>query len=150
MEIDCKRRAITRISRSVLYALSKAEILRGKHSFKDVFVHGKFVETTYLQGRISFVSDPKDTSGVRISVGFTIRRGLLTAVERNRLRRLMRESYRRNKNILLSKPEMLKKRVNLIFIYSPQFEIDVSAVSFKSIDSDLKMILSTIASRWFS
>ena len=126
----------------MLYALKKAEILRGKHSFDNVFKHGRVIETTYVRGLLSIMSKSSDTPKSIIVVGFATQRGLLNAVERNRLKRLMRESYRLNKNMLLRSVEMSQRNANLVFMYAPKIEVSFNAITFASIENDLKTILS--------
>lgn len=130
--------------------LRKPEILRGEHSFRNVLIGGKAIQKTYLRAVVTSVSLPCRTPEPVLKVGFTTQRGTLTAAERNRMKRLMRESYRLNKSILLSRLKTVPMKTELVFIFSPKSEVSVDSISFACIEEDLKSILSTIATRSFN
>jgi ribonuclease P protein component len=124
-------------------SLSKAEILRGKDSFLHVFQCGTSIDTVHIRGIFTSEAGKSPHGGIR--VGFAIKRGLLNGVQRNRLKRLMRESYRTNKNILASSP--MQTNVALVFLYSPKSAAGAAKVSLGQIETDVKRILSKLASK---
>jgi len=77
-----------------MFTLSKAEILRGKHDFNAVHNRGKAFANHALV--LLIVHDEKFFG----KVGFAAGKKLGGAVVRNRVKRLMREAYRLNKNSL--------------------------------------------------
>ena len=77
-------------------------------------------------------------------MGIAIGRAVRRAVDRNRLKRLIRESYRLNKYQLLTRSEVLSHRVALLFIYSPKSGLAKRLPTFVQIDTDMKRILSLI------
>ena len=77
-----------------MFRLSKSEIYRGKHDFNAVHSKGKSFANHAL---VMLVVKDEKYNG---KVGFAAGKKLGNAVVRNRVKRLMREAYRLNKNSL--------------------------------------------------
>ena len=77
-----------------MFGLSKSEIYRGKHDFNAVHNRGKSFANHAL---VMLVVNEEHYNG---KVGFAAGKKLGGAVIRNRVKRLMREAYRLNKNSL--------------------------------------------------
>ena len=77
-----------------MFTLSKSEILRGKNEFNVVHNRGKSFANHAL---VLLVMNDERFGG---KVGFAAGKKLGGAVVRNRVKRLMREAYRLNKNSL--------------------------------------------------
>ena len=77
-----------------MFRLSKKEIYRGKHDFNAVHSRGRAFANHALV--ILVVNDERYNG----KVGFAAGKKLGGAVVRNRVKRLMREAYRLNKNSL--------------------------------------------------
>ena len=77
-----------------MYNLSKSEIFRGKHDFNAVHSRGKSFANHAL---ILLAVNDERYNG---KVGFAAGKKLGGAVIRNRVKRLLREAYRLNKNSL--------------------------------------------------
>ena len=77
-----------------MFQLSKSEIYRGKHDFNAVHSRGKSFANHAL---VLLVVKDERYNG---KVGFAAGKKLGGAVVRNRVKRLMREAYRLNKNFL--------------------------------------------------
>lgn len=102
------------------YVLRKNQILRGYNSYSKVLQNSVLLSTEYLKAfvnsenndrvSIDVTNSPHFTDNVK--VGFIIaKKKIKKAVERNRIKRLLKESYRLNKNLLKSVP----REVNIIF-----------------------------------
>lgn len=80
------------------FKLSKDELLSGHDAYKKVFRLSSVIESDFL--RFNYIlsnieKSPQDT----IKVGFSVsKRHLRKAVSRNRIKRMLREIYRTNKN----------------------------------------------------
>ena len=77
-----------------MFELKKSEIFRGKHDFNAVHNRGKSFANHAL---VLLVVRDEQFNG---KVGFAAGKKLGGAVVRNRVKRLMREAYRLNKNSL--------------------------------------------------
>lgn len=76
------------------FRLRKAEILHGYRSFSRVIGEGRSVARPPV--RLFVRVDP--TLGSTLKVGFSVSRSVRGAVQRNRFRRLLRESFRLNRH----------------------------------------------------
>lgn len=101
---------------SVRHTLPKKEILRGYQSFSNVLSGGK----SYQQGivRCFLLSTVKKGAGIK--VGFALARGIQPAARRNRIKRLLRESYRKNKQILAETISSRGNEHHLVFMIVPE------------------------------
>jgi ribonuclease P protein component len=121
--------------------LKRAEILSGRNNFQLVFKHGRKFQAKYLGCLILADQRLKLRAGSTAGIGFTSPRGLKRAVDRNRLKRLAREAYRLNKEILLPRLNGLSKPLALIFLYSSTVAGMPRFPTFAEIDLDMKKIL---------
>jgi len=97
----------------VSFSLKKHEILRSKKSIKELFDNGSsFFLYPY---KVFFLPDPSlENNEVLFSVS---KKYFKRAVDRNLIRRRMREAYRLNKNILKSnEKDSLSISIGLIYI----------------------------------
>jgi len=93
--------------------LKKSEILRGYGSFRRVLTQGENFTSGSL--RCSILINNEEKNG--ISVGFAVTRNIKKAVLRNRIKRLLRETYRLNKHIIYEAMLKKKKSVKIVFLY---------------------------------
>lgn len=62
------------------------------------------------------------------------------AVDRNHIKRLIREAYRRNKSLLLKKTEEKEKNIAIMFHYTGR-----ETITYKETDTKIALILKQIA-----
>jgi ribonuclease P protein component len=104
----------------------------------------KLISTLFKEGNNFFIYPIKVTwiyaelsSEYPVQVLIAVnKRNFPRAVDRNKLKRLMREAYRKNKSVLYDHLEHTGKKCALAFIYSGN-----KAVSFKEIESIIIVIL---------
>ena len=81
------------------FAVSKKEIISTKNEFDQVFNSGK---TIYSNSRnlkaIFYINKNTDSEGLKVA--FAVHKKAGNAVWRNRVKRLLRESFRLNKSVL--------------------------------------------------
>jgi len=118
----------------------KAEHLCGEIRTGRLFAEGKaFI--VYPVRVIYKTSGHSDNIPVRVLVGVPKKR-FKRAVKRNRLKRLMREAYRLNKNILISKCLNCNTHLDIAFNYVSDEEAD-----FETIQQKIRIALQRIADK---
>ncbi|MFM1857543.1 MAG: ribonuclease protein component [Bacteroidota bacterium] len=96
----------------VRHTFGKAERLKSRKSIDALFKEGQRFNMGSIRVLYRKVAQP----GIRVGVGVSARQFKI-AVERNRVKRLLRESYRLQKQILASVVEHCKG-VDIFFIYT--------------------------------
>ncbi len=98
-----------------LFGLSSKERIKKKKQFELLYTKGEVVYSSNFNLKaIFYVDNNTDFKGVKVA--FAVSRKGGKAVWRNRLKRLLRESYRLNKQIL--KPFCEEKNICLYIIFS--------------------------------
>ena len=124
--------------------LHKSELLRGKSNFQQVFEKGKKFSGKHVRYFILERGVTKELSS-SLLVGFVVRRTVSRAVDRNRIKRLLRESYRKNKNTLQSAVHASPVALSIVFMYTPSTTIPIKSVTYMSIEDEMKSTLKSIA-----
>lgn len=120
--------------------IAKSEILRGYRSFGQVFSRGTHVK---YRGIRLFYDIQREIPPYLCTVGFAVRKPR-SSVLRNRLRRLLRESYRQRKHGLLEQCRELKIALRCVIL------IDASShkeSSFHELDDAVTSLLAALVER---
>ena len=110
--------------------LSKNERLCGAKTVADLFAYGKGVTAGCLRCKYLHHKDSDEPSRIVVSVP---KRSFKRAVKRNLLKRRIRESYRRQKDLLGS-------GVDVLFIYTPR-----EVLPYEAVFADMTAVLTAIA-----
>jgi len=102
--------------------MKKIDTLKKNYEFKNVLNKGKFYRGKYVTIYINKNKEEKNKIGIAIS------KKIGKANKRNRLKRLIRESYRLQK-------DNLKKGYNIIFIWNKQ--ADILNNTYKNVSKDI-------------
>lgn len=78
------------------YSLSRSQILRGRKNFQRLFEKSTAYHAHTVSFRFRVYGDPEE----KCMTGFIVKKKLGNAVQRNRVKRLMKETYRLNQHIL--------------------------------------------------
>ena len=128
------------------YTLKKSEIVRGKKRLQEIFTTGTEFEGSLLRSRVRIYPRKNEP---RIKIGFIPGRSIKRAVDRNRVKRLMREAYRLHKSILLQPALFSQHNIEVIFIYTPKVPAQIASLTLRETEADVKTILKSITKRWF-
>jgi ribonuclease P protein component len=127
--------------------LRKEEILRGYGVFRSVFSGGEQVSVRLLQAFVRRTSQTRHQQ-VHLQVGFAVSRKIRSSVERNRIRRLLRECYRVHKSSLV---QLLRSRsifLQMILLYVGSDQVDVKRLRCREVETEVKQILRLITRRF--
>jgi ribonuclease P protein component len=115
------------------------QTLRGFEVFTRVITQGVKYEEKPIKAFV-FLSKSKITS---IRVGFAIAKGLKKATLRNRVKRLMREAFRKNQQDLVKRICSVTE-IELVLLYNDNREILKNRPKFAQIDQAIANLLSSI------
>ncbi len=96
--------------------LSKKERIKSKKEFQRVYSEGNtlFSPRNSIKA-IYLIVDDKSNPGIQVA--FAVHKKAGKAVWRNRMKRILREAYRLNKNLVL--PRVVKSGRRLFLVFSP-------------------------------
>lgn len=123
-------------------SLRKAEILRGHEAFGEILGRGTRVQGIHIRGYILSV-DSGFNAGVPVRVGFAVRKQVAQAADRNRVRRLMREAYRLNKEKLVNFARDRGTYFAIVFLLKASQNADFRRLTLKDIEKDIKKTVET-------
>ena len=129
----------------VQHTLKRSEILRGKKNFRLFFIRGVRIQGKIL--RCLFFEDVKSNSGESACVifGVVVPRTIRKAVDRNHIKRLIREAFRLNKDILSGCKGNVTHVTQLLFTCDTRLPGIIKEISFDEINDDMKTILCLVA-----
>ena len=105
--------------------MKKTKMLKKKYEFKNVLTKGKYYSGKYIEALIQKNGENTNYLGIAISVK------IAKAVKRNHIKRLIRESYYKQE-------ELLKNGYNIVFLWKKK--VDINNANFQNIKSDMKNI----------
>lgn len=114
------------------YKFPKSEKLRLKKDLENLFKHGNKI----FKYPITLIYLPKHDPGKNLCAVSVPKRKFKKAVDRNRIKRLMREAYRLNKHIIILK----NKHYHIMFIYSVTQKPD-----FKLVEKSIIILLNDLS-----
>ena len=105
----------------------KEEKLKKKNLITDLFASGK--STSVFPLKMVYLKNDHE-SPFKVQAGVSVsKRNFKSAVDRNRIKRLMRESYRKNKHLIYNDDDT-KKHI-LMFIYQAKREVSYEQMEEK-------------------
>jgi len=119
------------------YKYSKKEKLKSKKAIELLFKKGKSINAYPI--RVIFLPKSEPT-GVTINAGATVsKKNIKLAVNRNLIKRQIREAYRLNNHKLKTHLTNSDKEINLMFIYTSK-----QILPYKEIENKIKVILTRL------
>lgn len=123
--------------------LRRDEILRGHEAFSEILGKGTRVHGTHILGYILSV-DSDFNAGVPVRVGFAVRRQVTPAADRNRVRRLMREAYRVNKEKLVAFARERGVYFSIVLLLKANQSTDVRRLTLSDIEKDIQKTVEAV------
>lgn len=120
------------------FSLSRNERIKKKKDFEHIFSSGKVIYSKYfLFKSIYFINTDVDEGNVKIASAVSRKAG--KSVWRNRVKRLIRETYRLNKKLIVEVAKEKNFEVMIVFssnkINEKKFsKVKLSDVSFEIVD----------------
>lgn len=127
--------------------LKKSEIIRGKRNFTKIFEQGVRIRSDCIQGLI-LVDPPSGDSPPGVRIAAVVPKAAGKATVRNRIRRLIRESYRLDKTLLQSPGQRLNNTLNIVFLWSPRVRVPAGTVTFGMVREDVTLLLQKIKAQF--
>ena len=97
------------------FSLTLNERVKKKSDFEKVYSSAKVLFSSNQLIKVHYLIIDTNISGIKIAAAVSKKAG--NAVWRNRAKRLIKESYRLNKNLLLEK--VLASKVQILLVFSP-------------------------------
>ncbi|WP_337866325.1 ribonuclease P protein component [Ignavibacterium sp.] len=125
-----------------LFSLSKNERIKEKKNIQVLFRNGSSVFSSKNTLKAIYLIKDSKEPGVKIAVGVSRKAG--RAVWRNRLKRLIRNAYRRNKNPLVKVIKENNKQILILFTSPGYNEQKSKKLFYNEVAEELKSILEKI------
>ena len=97
------------------FSLTRNERVKKKRDFEKIYSFAKVLFSSDRLIKVHLLSIDSNVSGVKIAAAVSKKAG--SAVWRNRVKRLIKESYRLNKKSLVEKA--LEKKIQLLLVFAP-------------------------------
>ena len=123
--------------------LKKSEIIRGKRIFDQIFERGVRIRSAIIQALV-LASPAAEGSPPGVRMAAVVPKVAGKATARNRLKRLIRESYRNEKSILLSPARPIDGTLNIVFLWSPRTRVPARDVKLETVNGEITGLLHKI------
>ena len=123
--------------------ISSQERIKKSKEIEEVFSNGKVIISKDRKLKATY-KEIKSETELKILFGVTVFKKTGTAVWRNRIKRLIREAYRKNKNILYD--ALNKKELLIYLIISPNSlnQKDTNKISLSEIEPPVIELLNKV------
>ncbi len=118
------------------HTLKRNEVLRGRKNFDLLFQRGERRSGSVI--RCLILRAPSDAPP-RVIAGFAVPKTVPRAVDRNRIKRYLRESYRLHKHLLA--PERLTTGLTILFLYARGKRSPEGLPSYHVVEQDMIELL---------
>ena len=128
------------------FGLSAFEKIKSRKDFEQIFSNGDQIFSSNNKVKAKYrLTNTTETFGVKFAVAVSKKLG--TAVWRNKVKRLIREAYRQNKNILVDKCRIKKSFLEIIFAPQNLNQFENKNITLSDIEPPLKEIIVKLAEK---
>lgn len=128
------------LEKTVRYTLGKEERLKSRKAIEHLFKEGRSFSLYPLRIIYLLTDHPNPMEAGRLQAGFTVSiKYFRKAVDRNRIKRLIKEAYRLQKNDIQIKMQHNTKKLTIFFIYTAK-ELPKYTVILNRMSEALKQI----------
>ncbi len=120
------------------FTLPKACIIKSSREIGNIFRRGKRVTGSNISVVYLLRTDSRSTR-----IAFTVSRKVKRAIDRNRLKRLMREAFRLNSEMLKVAVREKKTGVDIVLNYNHDFA--EKSLPLRDVEKDFKQFVSRIS-----
>ncbi|MGQ9643869.1 MAG: ribonuclease P protein component [Ignavibacterium sp.] len=125
-----------------LFSLSKNERIKEKKNIQNLIQDGSSVFSSKNSLKAIYLVKDSNEPGVKTAVGISRKAG--KAVWRNRIKRLIKNAYRLNKNPLVNSAKENKKQILILFTSSGYNEQKNKKLVYQEIVEEVKSVLDKI------
>jgi ribonuclease P protein component len=126
------------------FGLSKSERIKSKKIFSLIYSAGTTLHSNSNRFKVIFVKI-EDTNNPIVKVGFAVHKNAGIAVWRNRVKRLLRESYRQNKQKLIDWSNEKKMSIYLVLSANNINQKKMDKISLSDVLPDVIQLVDKIA-----
>jgi len=127
------------------FSLQKNEILRGEKQFRRLIHNGNVVSSGKIKCYYIVERAIRDDSQISVKVGFSVpRRTVRKAIDRNHLKRLMRESFRTQKPMLVEYLKKTHHSLDILFIYRSKTNQHPRSMKLADVQADITGVLNRL------
>ena len=128
------------------FGLSSKERIKSKNEFDLVYSSGEILFSSSQKFKaVFFIQRESETSGIKTAFAVSRKSGI--AVWRNRIKRLLRESYRLNKKEICSEVELKKLRVFIVFSPNTINQKNSRKILLKEVMPEINDLMNKIRTR---
>ena len=124
------------------FSLTRDERVKKKSDFEKIYSTAKVFFSSDRLIKVHFLFVDNSTPGIKMAAAVSKKSG--KAVWRNRFKRLIRESYRLNKNLLLEKVTSNNKQLLLVFSPNKISEANNKKINLKDVLSSVVELMNKI------
>jgi len=125
------------------FGLSKKERIKSKKRFEQVYSEGRTLFSQNRALKATFYVEECKINPL-VQVAFAVHKKSGNAVWRNRVKRLLRESFRLNKKVIVSESNLYKKCVYIVFAGNRINRKANRKLYLKDIEPEVKDLLNKI------
>lgn len=128
------------------YELPRDEIIRGKKKFDLIFRNGKKINGNIIRSFVLLLNE--NNQKINLLFGIKVSRNIKRAIDRNRIKRIVRETFRLNKALLDNLSTKHNRISAILFYYTGEQQV-LSRPSFSHLRDDVINILNKISQSHF-